>query len=88
MIIGAPYPYVVTIIPLTHKAVILILPSRKRKFLSEAGNTRLVLFIGETKLMSPEEPMTIQCPIDAKTLVEAMEKFPQSMERMLKNMMP
>jgi hypothetical protein len=38
--------------------------------------------------MSPEEPMNIQCPIDAKTLVEAMEKFPQSMERMLKNMMP
>jgi hypothetical protein len=38
-IIGAPYPYVVTIIPLTHKAVILILPSQKRKFLSEADNT-------------------------------------------------
>lgn len=38
--------------------------------------------------MSPEESMTIQCPIDAKNLVEAMEKFPQSMEQMLKNMMP
>jgi len=28
-------PYVVVIIPLTHKAVFLILPSRKRKFLSD-----------------------------------------------------
>ncbi len=28
-----PIPYVVVIIPLTHKAVFLILPSRKRKFL-------------------------------------------------------
>jgi hypothetical protein len=48
----------VIIIPLTHKAVILILPSRKRKFLSEADNTHLQLFIGEIKLMYPEEPMT------------------------------
>ena len=35
MIIGAPYHMFVVIIPLTHKVVFLILPSRKRKFLSD-----------------------------------------------------
>lgn len=45
---------------------------------------RTPLFIGQAQLMSPDGPMPIQCPIDAKSLTEAMEKFPESMEWMMK----
>jgi len=51
-----------------------------------ADATRTPLFVGQAQIMSPEGPMPLQCPIEAKSLTEAMEKFPESMEQMLKQM--
>ena len=42
--------------------------------------TRPVLFVGETTLMSARGPLPINCPIEAKTLAEAMEAFPQAVQ--------
>jgi len=39
---------------------------------------RDAIFIGETTLMSPRGPLPINCPIDAKSLEEAMQKFPEA----------
>jgi len=41
---------------------------------------RPVLFVGETTLMSARGPLPINCPIEAKTLAEAMEAFPQAVQ--------
>lgn len=43
------------------------------------------LFIGQTQLVTPQGPIPIQCQIPAKTLVEAMKKFPEVMEITIKN---
>jgi len=51
-----------------------------------ADPARTPLFIGQAQFMSPEGPLPIQGPIDAKSLAEAMEKFPQAMELALKQM--
>ena len=47
---------------------------------------RPVLFIGETQLMSQRGPLPIQCPIEAQTLEEAIEKFPASMNAAVERM--
>ncbi|MCS5638168.1 MAG: hypothetical protein NZ990_16730 [Myxococcota bacterium] len=39
---------------------------------------RDTLFIGETTLMSQRGPLPVQAPIEAKTLAEAFEKFPEA----------
>jgi hypothetical protein len=39
---------------------------------------RDTLFIGETTLMSQRGPLPVQAPIEAKTLTEAFEKFPEA----------
>jgi hypothetical protein len=44
------------------------------------------LFIGQTQLVSPEGPIPIQCQIPAKTLPEAMKKFPEFMKMTMKQM--
>ena len=44
-------------------------------------SSREVLFIGETQLLSPRGPLPIQCPIEAKNLEEAIEKFPEAVNR-------
>ena len=49
-------------------------------------STRTKMFIGQAQFMSPDGPLPIQGPIDAKSLAEAMEKFPQAMEQMLRHM--
>ena len=42
-------------------------------------DSRDKIFMGETTLMSPRGPLPIHCPIDgAKTLAEALEKFPEA----------
>jgi len=42
-------------------------------------DSRERIFMGETTLMSPRGPLPIHCPIDgAKTLEEALEKFPDA----------
>lgn len=42
--------------------------------------SRPVLFTGETTLMSDRGPLPIQCPIEAKDLSEAMDKFPEAVQ--------
>ncbi|OPY84799.1 MAG: hypothetical protein A4E72_02092 [Syntrophus sp. PtaU1.Bin208] len=49
-------------------------------------STRMPLFMGQAQVMSPKGPMPIQGPIEAKSLVEAMGKFPQAMEEAFKRM--
>jgi len=49
-------------------------------------STRTPLFMGQAQVMSPNGPLPIQGPIDAKSLVEAMGKFPQAMEEAFKRM--
>jgi hypothetical protein len=44
------------------------------------------LFIGQTQLVTPQGPIPIQCQIPAKTLPEAIKKFPEVMELTIKNM--
>ncbi len=39
---------------------------------------RETLFIGETTLMSQRGPLPVQAPIQAQTLTEAFEKFPEA----------
>ena len=49
--------------------------------------SRAVMFVGQTTLMSQAGPVPVQCPIEASSLEEAMEKFPaavnQTVERMI-----
>jgi hypothetical protein len=49
-------------------------------------STRTSLFIGQAQVISPNGPLPIQGPIEAKSLAEAMENFPQAMEQALKRM--
>jgi len=48
--------------------------------------SREYLFIGQTQLVTPQGSIPIQCQIPAKTLPEAMKKFPEVMEVTIKNM--
>jgi hypothetical protein len=50
-------------------------------------DSRTVMFIGETQLMSARGPLPIHTPIDATDLTQAFEKFPEAInvavERMI-----
>lgn len=41
---------------------------------------RKQVFMGQAQLLSPAGPLPIQCAIDATSLDEAMEKFPQAVD--------
>ena len=45
--------------------------------------SREVLFVGHTQLMSPQGPVPLQAPLKATTLKDAMDKFPEAMEQAL-----
>lgn len=49
--------------------------------------SREVLYIGQTQLLSQAGPVPVSCPIAATSLAEAMEKFPdaikQAVERLI-----
>ena len=49
--------------------------------------SRPLIFVGQTTLMSQAGPVPVQCPIEASSLEEAMERFPgavnQAIERMI-----
>ena len=49
--------------------------------------SRDVIFVAQTTLLSQSGPLPVQCPIEATSLQEAMEKFPdavnQAVERMI-----
>ncbi len=42
--------------------------------------TRPVRFVGQTQLMSQLGPLPVQCNIEAATLAEAIERFPQAIK--------
>jgi hypothetical protein len=48
--------------------------------------SRAPVFTGHTQLMSPHGPLPLQGAIDAKTLEEAVLKFPQAMEDAMNKM--
>ena len=39
------------------------------------------IFIAQTQLMSPEGPLPVSAMLEAKTLVEAVENFPEAVSR-------
>ena len=39
------------------------------------------IFMAQTQLMSPSGPVMLQSVLDAKTLEEAMERFPKAMQK-------
>jgi len=49
--------------------------------------SRAVMFVGSTTLLSQAGPVPVQCSIEARSLEEAMERFPsavsQAIERMI-----
>ncbi|KJS30597.1 MAG: cytoplasmic protein [Desulfatitalea sp. BRH_c12] len=47
----------------------------------DAGRTPI--FVGSTQLMTPEGPLPIQSKLEAKTLAEAFEEFPNAMRQAL-----
>lgn len=42
---------------------------------------RETLFSAETQILTPQGPLPIQVPIEAKTLAEALEKFPAAVQQ-------
>jgi len=44
------------------------------------------IFVGHTQLMSPQGPVPLNAPLKASTLEEAMENFPESMQRAMAEM--
>ncbi|HNQ01049.1 MAG TPA: hypothetical protein PLQ15_13020 [Syntrophales bacterium] len=49
----------------------------------EIDKTRKFVFVGQTNIMSPQGPLPVQFPIDAKNLQEAAERFPEVMDQFL-----
>ena len=45
-----------------------------------ADSSRETLFSGQTTLLSQAGPLPVECAIEAKTLQEAMNRFPQAMK--------
>ena len=43
--------------------------------------TREPLFMAQTQLMSPSGPVLLQSILDARTLEQAMERFPKAMQK-------
>ncbi len=48
--------------------------------------TRPIMFIGHTQLMTQAGVLPVQCPIKASTLKEAMDKFPQAINNAVEKM--
>jgi len=43
--------------------------------------TRATLYSAETQILTPQGPLPIQVPIEANTLEEALEKFPNAVQQ-------
>ena len=48
--------------------------------------SRKQIFVGHLNLMTPQGPIPIQAPIDARNLKEALEIYPETMKIALKKM--
>ena len=44
-------------------------------------DSREPMFMGQTQLMSPSGPILLQSMLEARTLEEAMDKFPEAMQK-------
>lgn len=44
-------------------------------------DSRAPIFMGQTQLMSPSGPLLLQSLLEARTLEEAMDKFPAAMQK-------
>ena len=43
--------------------------------------SRTCIFMAQTQLMSPSGPVVLQCILDAGNLEQAMERFPEAMQK-------
>ncbi|MBW2407305.1 MAG: hypothetical protein JRF17_08045 [Deltaproteobacteria bacterium] len=48
--------------------------------------SRKQIFVGHLNIMTPQGPIPIQAPIDARNLKEAMDMYPEAMKIALKKM--
>ena len=48
--------------------------------------SRKKIFVGHTQLMSPQGPVPLNAPLEATTLKQAMEKFPEAMQHAMQEM--
>ncbi len=53
---------------------------------AEPDKQRKVMFIGNTQLITPQAPLPVRFPIEAKNLQQAIDKFPESLEAFVKKM--
>jgi hypothetical protein len=49
--------------------------------------SREIMFVGHTQLMSPQGTVPLQAPIQAAQLEEAVKKFPEAMQQAMEEMM-
>jgi len=49
--------------------------------------SRKTVFFGESQLLSPAGPIPVQCPIEAATLEEAIDRFPQALSAAVEEML-
>jgi len=49
-------------------------------------DSREKIFVGHTQLMSPQGAIPLSAPLDASTLEEAMDHFPEAMEQAMAEM--
>ena len=49
--------------------------------------SRPIMFVGETTLMSQRGPLPINCPIEATTLEDAINAFPQAVQAAVERLM-
>lgn len=49
-------------------------------------NSRDPVFMGQTQIMTPTGPVVLQAILDAKTIEEAMDKFPAAMQNSMDDM--
>ncbi len=48
--------------------------------------SREMIFVGNTQLMSPQGPVPLHAPLKASTLEEAMDVFPEAMQKAMAEM--
>jgi hypothetical protein len=53
----------------------------------EPDKAREIMYVGQTQLMTPHGPVPLSFPIEAKSLQQAIEKFPAVMEQFVDKIM-
>ncbi len=52
----------------------------------EFDKSRKIIFVGHTRILTPEGPFPIQFPIEAKNLQQAMDKLPEALDQTLERL--